>query len=89
MAADSLSAWVIAAVAAGILGTLAFLVRGAFESLQKGIGDLGSKMDTLTKAMATADIHAAGFESEVRGELRALRERMDRLERDLSEGIAR
>ena len=43
----------------------------------------------MAKAMAATDVHAAGFESEVRGELRALRERLDRLERDMSEGIAR
>jgi hypothetical protein len=84
MATDSLSAWIIAAVAAGILGVLAYLVRAAFEGVQRGLTELGGKLDSMAKAMAATDVHAAGFEGEVRGELRALRERLDRLDAEVA-----
>jgi len=85
----TLDSWVIAAVAAGILGVLGFLVRNAFESVQRGLGELGGKMDSLSKDMASSNVHAAAFEADVKGELRALRDRLDRLERDMSEGASR
>ena len=89
---DSLSVWIVGAVATAILGVLAYLVRNAFENVSKGLSDVGCKLDLMSKDLATSAIHAAGFESEVRGEIRALRDRLDRLERDVreaSEGVAR
>ena len=89
----TLDSWVIAAVAASILGVLGFLIRHSFEGVQRGLGELGGKMDSLSKDMASSNVHAATFEADVKGELRALRDRMDRLERDVREmsegGVAR
>ena len=88
----TLTAWIVGAVATGGLGVLAFLVRNAFEAVTKGLGEVSCKMDALAKDMASSNVHAAGFESDVRGEIRALRDRLDRLERDVreaSEGAGR
>ena len=81
----TLDAWVIGAVATGGLGTLGFLVRYAFGKVEAGIAGLSVKLDGFAKEMATNNVHAATFEADVKGELRALRDRMDRLERDVRE----
>jgi Tfp pilus assembly protein PilO len=86
---DSLTLWIVGAVATGILGVVGFLVRSSFEGVQRALGDLGAKLDGVKAELNRSDVRAASLESEVRAELRALRERLERLEREISEGIVR
>lgn len=82
---QSLAVWVVGAVAAGILGVLGFLVRNAFEGVSKGIDGLNTKLDSMAKDIARQD----GDKRELAAEVRALTARLDRLEHEVSEGVAR
>ena len=85
MVDQSLTVWVVGAVATGVLAVLGFLVRNAFEGVSKGLEGLSTKLDGLAKDLATQD----GDRRELAAEVRALTQRMERLERELSEGVAR
>lgn len=88
MTPDSLTQWVVAAVAAAILGVLAFLVRHAFARVEMALEVVGTKLDDMSAAFARAD-----------GDRRVLEVRVVTLEsavaelkhevREMSEGIAR
>ena len=96
MAADVLDpaviSWGVGLLLSGGVTALGFLLRSALGKVETGIEGLGGKLDAMVKEMGNAAVHAAGFESDVRGEIRALRDRLDRLERDVreaSEGAGR
>lgn len=80
-----LSAWVVLAVASAIITVLGFLIRNAFEGVTKGLEGLGAKLDAMGKDISRGD----GDRRELGAEVRALRERLERLEREVSEGVAR
>lgn len=82
---QSLSVWVVGVVAAGILGVLGFLVRNAFEGVSKGLENLSTKLDSMAREIARGD----GDRRELAADVRALTHRLERLERDMSEGVAR
>ena len=81
----SMTVWVVGAVATGGLGVLGFLVRNAFEGVSKGLDGLGQKLDAMSKDISRGD----GDRRELAAEVRGLAARLDRLERELSEGVAR
>jgi outer membrane murein-binding lipoprotein Lpp len=85
LADQSLTVWVVGAAAAGILGVLGFLVRNAFEGVSKGLEGLNTKLDTMSKDIAKQD----GDRRALERDLAALVQRVDRMERELSEGVAR
>lgn len=85
LADDTLAVWVVGAVATGVLAVLGFLVRNAFEGVSKGLEGLGTKLDVMSKDIARGD----GDRRELAAEVRALTARLDRVERELSEGVAR
>lgn len=89
VAADQpLSTWVIGAVAAGILGALAFLVRHAFAKVETAIETFGAKLDSLRAEMARGDGDRRVLEVRV-GTLEAAVVELKREMREMSEGIAR
>lgn len=59
---DSLTAWVVGALSAGILGVLAFLARAAFDRVLTGLASLETKLDGLRDGMAKSDVAAARLE---------------------------
>lgn len=85
MTGQTLDSWVVAAVAAGVLGVLAFLARNAFVGFTDALKDVASKVTMVAEKQTAANLHTAGFEAEVRAELRGLREGLGRSERDLRE----
>lgn len=88
VADQSLAQWSVGAVAAGILGVLAFLVRHAFARVETALESVSAKLDSMASAIAKAD-----------GDKRVLEARLDSLQREVteikrevrevSEGIAR
>jgi uncharacterized membrane protein YccC len=82
---QSLAVWVVGAVAAGILGVLGFLVRNAFEGVSRGLEGLSTKLDAMSKDIARQD----GDRRALERDLAALVQRVDRMEREFSEGVAR
>ena len=82
MSDPTLASWVIGAVAAGIIGVLAFLVRNAFENVSRGIDGINGKLDAMSKDISKGD----GDRRELSADVRALSARLERLERELSEG---
>lgn len=88
MTGDSLTGWVVAAVAAGILGTLAFLVRHSFSKFETTLEGVGKKLEELSATVARSDGDRRVAEVRFEG----LQQRVEKLERELrelSEGIAR
>jgi hypothetical protein len=89
IADQNVGTFVIGVVVLGAIGVLSFLVKNAFEGTTKAVADLGVELKKLGADISRGDGDRRALESEMRSELRAMRERMDRIERDLSEGIAR
>jgi len=85
IADQNVGTYVIGAVVVGAITVLGFLVRNAFETTTKAVADLGVKLEKLASDISRGD----GDRRELAAELRAVRERLDRLERDMSEGVAR
>ena len=69
----------------GVLAVLGFLVRNAFEGTTRAVADLGVKLEKLGADISRGD----GDRRELAADVRALAQRLERLERDISEGVAR
>ena len=85
---QTLTSWVIVAVAGGILAVLGFLVRNAFEDTTQAVKDLGAEVKSMRGDLAKGDGDRRVLERDVL----ALTHRTDKLEREvreLSEGVAR
>jgi hypothetical protein len=85
LADQSVSTAAIGALVMGALGVLGFLVRNAFEATTRAVSELGVKLEKLGADISRGD----GDRRELAAEVRAIRDRLDRLERNVSEGVAR
>ncbi len=88
MADQTLTQWIVLAVAGAILTGLGFLVRNAFEGTTSAVKELGSKLDVITAAQAKGDGDRRVLEVEVAQLKRDIAEIKQEL-RDLSEGASR
>lgn len=84
----TLAQWVVGAVAAAILGVLAFLVRHAFARVETALEVVGTKLDDMSAAFARADGDRRVLEVRVVAVEAAIVE-LKREMREMSEGIAR
>lgn len=85
---DSLTSYVVIAVATAVVGALSFLVKNAFGKVESTLETIGGKLDALKSDISRAD----GDRRVLEAEQRALAHRVGELERqfrELSEGIAR
>lgn len=85
IADQNVGTFVIGVVVLGAIGVLSFLVKNAFEGTTKAVADLGIKLEKLGADIARSD----GDRRELAADVRALTQRLERLERDISEGVAR
>ena len=85
IADQAVGTYVIGAVVVGAITVLGFLVRNAFETTTRAVADLGIKLEKLGVDIARGD----GDRRELAADVRALAQRLERLERDISEGVAR
>jgi hypothetical protein len=85
IADQNVGTFVIGVVVLGAIGVLSFLVKNAFEGTTKAVADLGVELKKLGADISRGD----GDRRELAAEVRALTSRIDRLERDISEGVAR
>ena len=85
---DSLTSYVVIAVATGVVGALSFLVRNAFGKVETTLESIGGKLDSLKADISRGDGDRRVLEVRVAGLETAMAE-MRRELRDLSEGVAR
>lgn len=85
---DSLTSYVVIAVATGVVGALSFLVRNAFGKVETTLESIGGKLDALKADISRGDGDRRVLEVRVAGLETAMAE-MRRELRDLSEGVAR
>lgn len=88
MTGDSLTGWVVQLVQLAVVGLVGFFARHAFAKVETTLEQLGTKIDGLGSAVARGD----GDRRVLEAEMRSVRERLERVERDireLSEGVAR
>ena len=71
-------------VLTAIVSVLGFLVRNAFDSVGKGLDLLGKKLDDMSASIAKGD----GDRRVLEARLISLEHRLDKLERECSEGRA-
>ncbi len=89
---QTLTQWVVIAVAGAILTGLGFLVRNAFEGTTSAVKELGSKLDVITAAQASAAGDHRELKARHEERFESLISRIDKVEREvreISEGIAR
>jgi predicted nucleic acid-binding Zn-ribbon protein len=85
---DSLTSYVVIAVATAVVGALSFLVKNAFSKVESTLETIGGKLDALKSDISRAD----GDRRVLEAEQRALAHRVGELERqfrELSEGVVR
>jgi len=88
MTPDSLTSYVVIAVATAVVGALSFLVKNAFGKVESTLDAIGSKLDSLKSDISRAD----GDRRVLEAEQRALAHRVGELERqfrEVSEGLVR
>jgi hypothetical protein len=88
MTPDSLTSYVVIAVATAVVGALSFLVRNAFSKVESTLETIGGKLDALKSDISRAD----GDRRVLEAEQRALAHRVGELERqfrEVSEGLVR
>lgn len=83
--ATDMGVWVVGFVLTAIVSVLGFLVRNSFEGVSKGLDGLGVKLDAMAVVIAQHD----GDRRVLEARLGALERTVERLERELSEGVAR
>jgi hypothetical protein len=88
MTPDSLTSYVVIAVATAVVGALSFLVKNAFGKVESTLEAIGGKLDALKSDISRAD----GDRRVLEAEQRALAHRVGELERqfrEVSEGLVR
>jgi hypothetical protein len=88
MTPDSLTSYVVIAVATAVVGALSFLVRNAFGKVESTLEAIGGKLDGLKADISRGDGDRRVLEVRVAG-LEATVAEVKRELRDLSEGVAR
>lgn len=82
---QSVGTYAVGALVVGALGAFAYLVRNAFESTTKAVEGLGVKLDAMSVVIAQHD----GDRRVLEARLSSLERTVERVERELSEGVAR
>lgn len=77
----TIAAFAAVLVMSATTGTLAFLAKRAFNDTTEAVKSMAAKLDVITAAQARGDGDLRVLAAELRAELKALRERIDRLER--------
>lgn len=80
---QTLVGWAVSAFLLLLTGTLTFLARNAFDSVQQGLSGVVAEVRTMRTEMATGTTRVVSLETEARTELSHVKDRIERLERDL------
>lgn len=82
---QDMGVWVVGFVLTAIVSVLGFLVRNSFEGVAEGIKGLSVKLDAMGVVIAQHD----GDRRVLEARLMSLERTVERLEREMSEGVAR
>lgn len=72
--------WIVGLVATGMVAVLGFLIKKAFNDTTTAVTAMNAKLDVITAQQARSDGDFRELKAEVRSELKALRDRVDRVE---------
>ena len=77
----SAAEWVVGLIAAGGVTTFGFLIKKAFNDTTLAVTAMSVKLDVITAQQARSDGDMREMKAEVRSELKALRDRVEQVER--------
>lgn len=92
MPTDTLTVFVVSAIATGTVGALSFFAQRAFSKLEVAVEGVSGKLDALATAQGKADGDRRVLErdlAELGRRLDALDRELERLRSDVSEGVVR